>query len=247
MQLNSKNRTLVKSLTGDWKDNLDDLLMRTETLYGGIRLTPRISRSRPSLFAVVEGNFPLLFINYQLKRREEWIRKETSREYWVNGGSSMQICFADRSVVFFATDDLRPMIELYDQASQSREGTRLPAAVLDDMQISDLVAFLPDLNDGLSLESVGVRLPVEHTWVKADRSGDSYALQGHFELSSGGNSKGFLQILRLTLVYLMKKGEVTDYIKRLKGLEFEQIGSLVHVSGLSLSEEELVRFMRSYL
>jgi hypothetical protein len=59
--------------------------------------------------------------------------------------------------------------------------------------------------------------------------------------------EGFTRVLKLLLLYLLKKGEVEDFSKKLRKLEFVQRGTLVRVSGLTLSSDDLVRLVRGVL
>ena len=144
----------------------------------------------------------------------------------------------------------------------------LPSTVLQEMDTSDMVVYFPLLGGNPLLGPAGASLPAGEAWIVARRNGEGpngdqkgsssdqegsnsdqegFAIQGHFVLLDETVGEGFTRVLKLLLLYLLKKGEVEDFSKRLRKLEFVQRGTLVRVSGLTLSSDDLVRLVRGVL
>ncbi len=251
----------------DWMAALD----RTDRFYGACKVGLDTS---PIFYIAAGGRFPAVAIRYGLSHSDEWKRMELPRAsrltrrgartdgiYWINRGNPLQVYLTRDSALLVSTEDIRPMIELY-RTGLRRTASRssysgntlpslLPSTILQEMDTSDMVVYFPLLGGNPLLSPAGVSLPAGNAWIVVERNGEEagegFAIRGHFVLLDETAGKGFTRVLKLLLLYLLKKGEVEDFSKRLRKLNFVQRGAMVRISGLTLSSDDLVRIVRGVL
>ncbi len=252
-----------RSASFDWLAALD----RTDRIYGGCKAPLDTS---PVFYVAAGGRFPAVAIRYGLSHSDKWKRMELPRAsrlprrggrtdgiYWINRANPLQVYLTRDSALLVSTGDIRPMIELYRTglrraASRSSYSANalpslLPSTVLQEMDTSDMVVYFPSLGGNPLLSPAGVNLPVGNAWIVANRDQEGFAIQGHFVLLDETGGKGFTRVLKLLLLYLLKKGEVENFSNRLRKLEFVHRGTHVRVSGLTLSSDDLVGLVRGVL
>jgi hypothetical protein len=142
------------------------------------------------------------------------------------------------------------MIGLYRSrlyGSGSLRPSLIPDEVLEEMDSSDLVVYIPSMSGNSMFSPAGVELPEGEAWMAATSDAGGFALRGRFVLRDETAGAGFTRAVKLLLLYLLKKIEVEDLGSRLGKLEVGIEGKRIRVDGLALSSEEMKRLVQWFV
>ena len=232
---------IVLGTIGDKSADTTELVKRTDRVYGAVRLT---AQGEMELHAAIVGDFPATLLSLGLGSSEQWQRESQPREHWISNSGNLQIYLPQNSVVLLSTTDILPMIRNFDTLPA---GPSLPDVVVQDMDSSELVAFLPDFSERSFAASMGLKLPIREILVTARQGETDYSVGGVFGLESESGAKKFNSALRVMLVYLLRKGAIEGFSKKLKNLDLVQRGSNIKVTGLSLTPSDISGILVSLL
>jgi hypothetical protein len=98
---------------------------------------------------------------------------------------------------------------------------------------------VPVAQDQVPATSAGVNLPLKQLLISADRKGQDYFFASTLQFKAAQTPQDAAGLIRLSLMYLLRKGEVKGFPARIKALEVTEESSYVFVKGLKLSSGEL--------
>jgi hypothetical protein len=112
---------------------------------------------------------------------------------------------------------------------------------------NEIIVYFPtfgeqNLEQGVS-QAMGVNMPLNQLLISADRHAEEYVFQTNLEFREEKDTHGFNNLLRLFFIYLMRKGDISGLLPRLKELDITQEGIYIQAKGLRLSNVELSKIL----
>ena len=93
----------------------------------------------------------------------------------------------------------------------------------------------------------GMRIPIKEVWLKAVKTQAGYDVSGTANTGSEQEAKLFTLVMRLGIVAWMKTQNVPNASERLKSISVAPNGVQVKLTGLHLTEDEVVPLFTSLL
>lgn len=219
---------------GESKEILN-ILKRTSRLYAGVKLSPFMPAS---LSVIALGNYPAALVRIPLGINKEWHKARAPRPYWQHSVKVLQVAVPERNLILFSTGTIERMLERL----QHPLSYPLPPEVSFGMEQADFIIFfpiLPTLSEKTQLE----KLPFRRFWVTADKGEKFYELVGVFALADTYEIKQarlVKALFRLVLIGWMRKAKLEDIVSRLKGMEITILEENIQITGLRLSNREII-------
>ncbi len=235
-------------------------LEKTDQIYGACKVG---QEKNPVFYLAAGGRFPVAAIRFGLSHGDDWEHVELPKtgrlpkrdnrmgdSYWISRRTPIQVYLTRESSMLACTEDIRPMIELYRDRLYHRTSSLasiIPAEVLEEMDISNMVVYFPSMSRNSLLSPAEVELPEGEVWMAAEGEGEGFALRGRFVLRDETAGAGFTRAVKLLLLYLLKKIEVEDLGAKLRIIRVDAEGKQIRVDGLTLSSNEMMSFVRRIL
>ncbi len=223
----------------DYKD-VGTLMERTSRMVAAVTL----EEGQPARFSLLAlGNYPSGIIGMRLSGSRDWHRETSGRSpYWQSSKLGVQVSVPNNSILLAANGDIVPLLGRYADPYP----VMVPPDVSSDMESMDLVVYLPRLPGSLSrTTSSGMALPIHEVWVDAAKAPGGYTVAGTANTESEKDARLFVLVLRLGIVSWMKTQNVPNASERLKAISVVSSANQVKLTGLSLSEDEMLSVLLS--
>ena len=153
----------------------------------------------------------------------------------------LEIAIPDRSTVFLASADLRPVLARYAIAAPA--GPALPERALEQLASADLFVFLPRTRSAPAIAA----LPVGRIWLSGATEDGDLMVGAWFEITEPTGARLIALAIRTALLRFLREAGVSDLSDRLRAVSVETGTDGVRVAGLSLTFEEVVGFVRTWI
>jgi hypothetical protein len=235
---------LVKKALAEAGEDLKDvgtLLDMTKRLVCSVTL----EKGAPARFSVIGlGNYPAGIIGMRLGGNKEW-KKVNGAEgrYWQWSKAGIQMSVPNNGILLASNGGIDTLLS--DWASPL--AVTVPPDVAADMKSADLVVYMPELPGDLAEQAAakGLRLPIQEVWIDAVKGTGGYDVSGTANTGSEREAKLLTLVVKLGLVAWMKTQDVANTSEKLKAISVTASGVQVKLSGLHLTDEEIVPLLLS--
>jgi hypothetical protein len=223
--------------------DIGTLMDRTDRLVTSVTL----SRGAPARFAIVAlGNYPSGIVGMRLSGNKDWTKKTVaSGTYWEWSKAGLQLSIPNNGILLASNGSVEALLGRW----MSPVSLSIPPDVANDMEHSDLVLYMPELPGGLTESAAenDVHIPIQEVWITAVRAGAGYTLAGTANTTSEKEAKLLTLVLRLGIVAWMRTENIPNAAERLKSITVSPEGSQVKLTGLAISESEIIPLFLSLL
>ncbi len=236
---------IKKALKGAGPDlqDVSTLMDRTSRMVGAVTLSP----GAPARFDVVAlGNYPSGIIGMRLRGSKEWKETATAQgSYWQWSKAGLQMGIPNNGILLASNGGIETLL--------ARWGTpvtlTIPPDAVADMKKSDFVLYMPELPGNLteSAAQKGMSLPIQEVWMNAVKVKGGYDLSGTVNTSSEQKAKVVALAVKLGLVAWLRSQQGPEAAERLKTVTVSPTGLQVKMTGLQVTDEEIVPLFLSLL
>jgi hypothetical protein len=233
----------ILAKAGPGTEDIGTLLDMTQRLVCSVTLG---KDAAPRFSAVALGGYPAGIIGMRLGGNKEWARKSgPTGSYWEWSKNGVQMSIPGNSLLLAANGDMDLLLARWS----SPLPLAVPADVAADMEKTDLVLYMPELPGNLaeSAAQKGLRLPIQEIWVDALKVSGGYDISGTANTGSAQEAKILSLALKLGLVAWMRTEKISDTASKLKTIVVSPVGIQVKLSGLHLSEDEVIALFLSVI
>jgi hypothetical protein len=236
---------LMKVLADAGKDFKDVASMadRTKRLVASVTLV----KGAPLQFSVVAlGSYPSGIIGMKLGGSKEW-RKVAAADgvYWQWSKAGIQMSVPNNALLLASNGGIEGLLAGW----RAPASLGIPPDVADDMRGADLVVFMPELPGGLaeSAQAKGIHLPIQEVWVEAAKGRDGFDVSGTANTGSEKEARLLTLALKLGVVAWMRTEKIPNASEKLKAISVAPSGAQVKLTGLHLTDDEMVLLSTSLL
>lgn len=244
--LDRKNSSdLLEQLLNSMKlldNDIKYILSKTEKIYGAMDVSGSFE---PVLSIVTLGNYPASLINLRLSFSRYWEKKKYLKPYFVNKENKLEVSFPGSSVILISQKDIEDMLDNYKEPPVFK----MPLLTRNDLKSSDFLIYFPAVPEGTALDDklTRIRTAVNEIWLGGKRTGDSFALEGSFGVSTNKQAKLFAAVLKLVITAWLRQEKVADIGKVLKSIDVTVVGNIVKISGFDIPEKDMVPALLKFI
>jgi hypothetical protein len=220
--------------------DLGSIVDMTKKLYASVTLVPD---QGPRLSAVALGSFPSFFVGMRLGTSADWKGKNSAAGSWFeNSKAGLQVSVPADSVLVASTGDIETLLPRL--AGSSAMG--VPPEVLQDMESTDIVLYLPELPPSVMEKTAGaIRIPIKRVWLRAQKNADGFEVGGTATTETEKDAKLLAMVMRLALVAWLRSQNIEGSADRLSGVTVKAQGAGLVLSGLVLKDSEIAPLILS--
>jgi hypothetical protein len=236
---------LTKVLADAGKDFKDvaSVADMTKRLVASVTLV----KGAPLQFSVVAlGSYPSGIIGMKLGGSKDWKKVPAANGvYWQWSKAGIQMSVPNHSLLLAANGGIEGLLAGW-KAPASLE---VPPEVADDMRSADLVVYMPELPGGLAegAQAKGIHLPIQEVWVEAVKGQSGFDVSGTANTGSEKEARLLTLALKLGIVAWMRTEKIPNASEKLKAISVAPSGAQVKLTGLHLSDDEMVLLFTSVL
>jgi hypothetical protein len=238
------------------------VLQRTRRAYLGIN--PGVDET-PEFDLVALGNFSPAAVELRLSFGRLW-RKHTlgdggvpeptppaggrgeahpqpapwqpARTWWERPGEGLQVACPRSGVILLSNASVAALLRRLGGSP----GIGLPPDAAADLEGSTLFLFFPQLPTGEATQGLS-RLPIGSVWLAARTEGTDYRVSAVFALEGAANPQGVERLFRLLIPLLLRRGQVSDPVGKLKAMTLTVSATRARVEDLRLASDEVARLL----
>jgi hypothetical protein len=211
------------------------LIGRTDGAFGSVVRGGVV----PAMVVGATGDYRAGRLRCGLRLSRSWKRVKGSRRHWSNG--LLEIAVPDSRTVFLASTDLRPVLTRYVLATPA--GPALPDRASEELARADLFVFLPRVRGAAEVPA----LPVQRIWLSGATIDGNIQVGAWFEMAEPTGARLIALAIRTAILRFLREAGVGDLGDRLRAVSVEAGREGVRVVGLSLTLDEVVEFVRTWI
>lgn len=251
VSVTSSSKLIKKTLEKGGPDYRDVMQFAdwTKRLLASVTL----SRGAPTRFsAVALGDYPSFLIGVSLSGRKEWKQvKVPDGSFYTWNKAELQLSVPNNSTLMAANGSMPSLLQRY----RTPVPLPIPPEVVSDMGKADVVLYMPRLPGGMGQDDVDqpvaedgqMRLPVRDVWIDAMKTSGGYKVAATVGTPSEQKAKVVSLLLRIMIVAWLKGQNITNAAERLQSISVLPEGPQVKVTGITLSDEEILPLFFSFI
>jgi len=223
---------------GDFGGMIGEAMARTDAVLVALTIPEDESRE----FSVVaSGSYPKGIIESRLKKDKTWKKEKKGFIHWKNEEMGLQMFFPEKNVIALSNGNIG---RIADRISAG-ERYSLPRELRHELDISDLVFFMPDPGkEIMSSVGGGSRIyPIRMIWVTMYNQ----SMDVVFLMDDEENAGKFSKVARLLIAALMMREEVGDIKELRKNMKVFVDGKNVRLEDIPVSTEDLQKIFAGSL
>lgn len=248
------SRALIKKTLQEGGPDFKDVVALAERTDRFIA-TVTLAKGSPARFsAVALGNYPAFFIGLSLGGNKDWKQvnvPDGSYFQWKKAG--LELSVPNNGTLMAANGTMPALLRKY----KTPVPLPIPPEVIVDMEKSDVVLFMPQLPGGVGPDALAqpaaeqspetMRLPIREVWIDAVKTPGGYVVGATMNTPTEQKARVLAMLLRIGIVAWMKGQNVPDSTERLHAISVIPEGVQVRVSGIAVSESEVIPLFLSLL
>jgi hypothetical protein len=222
-------------------NDVSQIVDMTTRFFFGITVTPD---QAPQFSAVGLGNYPSFLLGWRLTS-SGWKSKSSSAGSWFESAKGgLQVATVADTVFLISGNRIESLLPLL----KGSPAYPMPSDAVQDFDKADLVVYMPELPGGIMEKAAGtINIPIREVWLDARQRGSGFDVGGTLNCSTDKEARLLSVMLKLGLVVWMRSQNMTDVGERLQSVTIEPVGNQVLLTGLSVTEDELIPLLLSFI
>jgi hypothetical protein len=230
---------LEKFLVQYTEDDLSALLDRSERVSFSLNGLD----SNSEFVILAEGNFPRIFTNWTIGRKNNWVRHKDKYVWWENSIGELYASVPLSSVAIISNDEIHTSLEFIANGNRHN----IPENVKAEFEQSAVTIYshLPGESIYESLNIPLEKMFIQDLFFMIKKVDEIYSIFGVMDFQDQVQAKVFSTALKLSLLISVRKTGKAGIMKIVQEAKIEAKNSSIFVEGIYLNSEELSNLLSS--